>query len=78
MPDNGFSGVSCGEIIKGFVCRANDALVDKRRTFGDAIFGVFEAILPFQNYPAFKMVLCQLAEDAIEINKIRLKQQLSK
>ena len=56
------------EIVEGGAGGLNDVAGDEGRAFGGALFGAFDAALPFEDGPAWKTVLCQLGEDCFEVD----------
>lgn len=61
-------GAGGGEVVEARLRGLDDVALDEGGAFGGALFGGFDAALPFENGPAGEIVLSELAEDGGEID----------
>lgn len=62
------AGAGGGEIVEGGLGRLDDVALDERGALGGALFGGFDAALPFENGPAGEIVLGEFRKDGWEID----------
>lgn len=62
------AGAGGGEIVEGGLGRLDDVALDEGGALGGALFGGFDAALPFENGPAGEIVLGEFRKDGWEID----------